>query len=75
MKYPDVCQIFWQDCYVFVFTSVDHVTDEGTVQFFPSKELALEWVHDGSLQQFPEWHAEHCPTCARARRTSGRTLV
>lgn len=51
-------------------TSVDFSTQTGTFEFFQTYKDANEANHALSLKQFPEWHTEHCPHCAKLRENN-----
>ncbi len=63
MNFPHVAEIINAYNFSAVFTSVDMQKEEGTVKFFPNVKAARDWVHERSLEQFPQWHKENCPDC------------
>lgn len=67
MKLPDVAQVIVMENYTMLFTSVDYSELKGTVIFFDNIERAEEYIHKGSLDQFPEWHKTSCLICKLAR--------
>lgn len=47
-------------------TQIDFAKEEMTGKIFKTITEAQDWVHAGSVKQFPSWHKENCPRCTGA---------
>ncbi len=63
MKTPDIGTIVpFESGFVFI-TSFNHETKEGSYKYFNSSNDALDFSHEISLKQLPEWHKDYCIIC------------
>lgn len=62
-RFPDFGHIYYFKNFVIFITLCDLQTKEGTFKYFDNLDQALQYKHDISCAQNPEWHKEFCTHC------------